>query len=88
MDLSELSHIARMSANAEMFNGFLFQRCVQVKMKGTAYGRVRPAALGELTLIRSTPRTHGNHGQRDTRSNLPRHGCVCGEAMSRPPSCR
>jgi hypothetical protein len=43
MDLSELGHLVRMSANAEMFNQFLFQRWVQVKIKGTAYGRVRHA---------------------------------------------
>ena len=43
MDLSELGHLVRMSANAEMFNQFLFQRWAQVKIKGTAYGRVRHA---------------------------------------------
>src|SRR5436189_4151928 len=40
VDLLELSDVARQSDSAAMFNNFLVQRWLGVRMKGTAYGRI------------------------------------------------
>jgi len=45
LDLTELGSIVRASQNAATFHRVLVQRWLQVKMKGTAYGRVRTLGL-------------------------------------------
>lgn len=49
VDLLELSDLARQSDSAAMFNNFLVQRWLRVKMKGTAYGRIVRRVDEELT---------------------------------------